>query len=173
MKKFLTLILALVMVCSLSVTAFAYHEETDFTTLTVDIPNAVEPSFTIHVPANTTLEYGNTDKQEFGTVSVSDVTHDGTSNMQIDVRINYTQLINKEDSADEIALTLYYHYEGDPWDRIETEHTVYALYDFISSSSYEIYYGPITVAAEVTDWSDATAGATYQAVITFQFLCRP
>ena len=103
MKKFLSFVLVLVMVMSLSVTAFAEGEQSGTTTLTVEVPN---PSYTIHIPANTTLEYGNTELQEFGIVSVSDV----ANTRFVDVAVNRTNLINKEDSTDEIALKIFYRW---------------------------------------------------------------
>ena len=59
MKKFMSLVLALVMVCSLSVTAFA----ADTTTLTATIPNSTGPSYSVEIPADTVLAYGNTEMQ--------------------------------------------------------------------------------------------------------------
>ena len=45
MKKLLTFILALVIVMSLSVTAFAEGEQSGTTTVTANIPNAATPSY--------------------------------------------------------------------------------------------------------------------------------
>ena len=154
MKKFLSFVLVLVMVMSLSVTAFAEGEQSGTTTLTVEVPN---PSYTIHIPANTTLEYGNTELQEFGIVSVSDV----ANTRFVDVAVNRTNLINKEDSTDEIALKIFYRWEG------------YSFADVDGIKAFGVYslgeYQPVYMAAKVEDWYGATPGATYQAVITFQF----
>lgn len=158
MKKFLSFVLVLVMVCSLSVTAFAEGEQSGTTTLTANIPNAAEPSYTIHVPANTTLEYGNTELQEFGIVSVSDV----ANTRFVDVAVNRTNLINKEDSTDEIALKIFARWE----DMGFMDCDGYKALGVYSLGEYQ----PLYMAAKVEDWSGATPGATYQAVITFQFI---
>ena len=177
MKKFLSLVLTLVMVMSLSVTAFAAGEQSGTTTLTANIPNAAEPSYTIHIPANTTLEYGNTDLQEIGSVSVSDVT--GVAPDNITVISPYTDLINTEDPTDTITLNLYAQAAGGSSyapKLIEKEtglwggyyRVIYDYYETPEGFVYENCY-EYPVFAEVTDWSGATPGATYQAVITFQF----
>ena len=170
MKKFLSFVLVLVMVCSLSVTAFAEGEQSGTTTLTANIPNEAAPSYTIHIPADTTLEYGNTDKQLIGDVEVTD-----KQNCRfIQVAAPYTMLINKEDSTDSITLKLImgvgedYLYEVIPATGLDavydTDFLLYADDDFYHNT----YYTQL-VYAQVEDWSGATPGATYQAVITFQF----
>lgn len=167
MKKFLTFVLALVMVCSLSVTAFA---EGGTTTLTVEVPNAAEPSYTLHIPANTTLAYGNTDKQRVsGDLYVE--------NVQNASRINflapYSDLINTSDSSDTIHMELFaempYYVPGsyDPVDPTtgKVDDKVWSMYDVEWGSGDE--YEKVAFHALVSDWSGATPGATYQAVITF------
>ncbi len=167
MKKLLTFILALVMVMSLSVTAFAEGEQSGTTTLTAEIPNAAAPSYTIQIPANTTLEYGNTDKQFIGRVSVKDVTNVETDGL-VAFTSPYTDLINTEDPGDTIALVLYGKV-GDPFDLIDkTTGLWYGASPGVYAAKYDQYYS-YQMWAEVTDWSGATPGATYQAVITFQF----
>ena len=163
MKKFLSLILALVMVMSLSVTAFAEGEQSGTTTVTANIPNAATPSYTIHVPASMTLEYGNTDRQLIGGAYVTDVT-DVQDGDWIALDSPYTMLINVEDSSDTLdwSLSLYYgaFYSVRPNDGSA------GIVNMIYRNGV---YGTINYYAQVSDWSGATPGATYQAVITFQF----
>ena len=172
MKKFLSLILALVMVMSLSVTAFAEGEQSDTTTLTAEIPNAAEPSYTIHIPANMKLEYGNTGKQTIGNVYVTDVT--GCDEVSVD--IPYTDLVNTSDSTDTVPLTLYLSER-----ELKKSGTTVAgnsstgLYDKNEAGWYQYDlngYATASCSAIVSDWSGATAGATYQAVLTFDFWTR-
>lgn len=168
MKKFLSFVLVLVMVCSLSVTAFA---EGGTTTLTVDVPNAAEPSYTLHIPANTTLTYGSTEKQKIsGDLYVENVQNAS----RVYFLAPFTDLINTSDSSDSIALNLYVEqdHDGDLSNTVnqttgKVEGVTWGLYDIDwpeSSGKYAIE----TFYAQVTDWSGATPGATYQSVITFQ-----
>ena len=165
MKKFLTLVLALAMVMSLSVTAFA---ESGTTTLTVNVPNAAEPSFTLHIPADTTLTYGNTDKQAIsGKLYAEDV-----QNIEkIRCKAPYTDLVNTSDPSDSIALKLFMTQDGlDEIVVIDQEtgnlgSDVYDWYIYWDFGPDSYFY--MNVFAQVDDWSGATPGATYQAVITF------
>ena len=172
MKKFLSFILVLVMVCSLSVTAFAEGEQRGTTTLTAEIPNAAEPSYTIHIPADMTLEYGNTGEQTIGTVYVTDVT--GCDVVSVD--IPYTDLVNTSDSTDTVPLTLYSG--GKELKKIGTTvdggfSTPLYNKDLAGLYQYDVNgYVTVSCSAIVSDWSGATAGATYQAVLTFDFWAR-
>ena len=167
MKKFLSFVLVLVMVMSLSVTAFA---ETGTTTLTAEIPNAAEPSYTLHIPANTTLTYGSTEKQKIsGDLYVENVQNAS----RVYFLAPFTDLINTSDSSDSIALNLYVEqdHDGDLSNTVnqttgKVEGVTWGLYDIDWGGSNK--YAIETFYAQVTDWSGATPGATYQAVITFQ-----
>ncbi len=173
MKKMIALILSLVLVFSITATVSADGEQTGSMILTAEIP---APSYTIHIPADFTLEYGNTGKQVIGTVYVTDVQNTN----QVDAIITATDLINTDDSADTIALGLYAQYEHaqtlQPDSYLECEPR-YAeiLYwknrpDYISPASFDDEgYCPTVLFAEVSDWSGATAGATYQSTVNFSF----
>ena len=168
MKKFLSLILALAMVACMSVTAFAADGTT---VLTAEILN--EPSYTLHIPADMTLEYGNTNKQTIGDLYVTDV--DGLE--IIWCAPQYTDLINTADSTETISLTLWGSLAGG------SEIMKNGLYT-TTNNAPQIYgasfntggwnngYMTHTLSAQVSDWSGATPGATYQATITYVVTTR-
>jgi len=161
MKKLLALMLGLVMIFSLSTTAFAAGEQTGTTTLTAEVPDA---SYTLHIPAAMTLEYGNTEKQIF-----SDKLY--VENVQNASKVlflaPFTDLINTSDSSDTIALNLCLQFSGLTWDVDKTTGKIAGdIFDLYNTDYSDPYQGR-TFYAQVTDWSGATRGATYQAVITF------
>lgn len=167
MKKLLTLILALIMVMSLSVTAFA---EGGTTTLTVEVPNAAEPSYTLSIPDNTTITYGNTEKQKVsGILYVRDVQNAS----QVHFLAPFTDLVNTADSSDKIPMKLWVKMasQSNPTSIVDpatgkVNGIIWDIYDVSWGIGNE--YQRLTFYAQVEDWSGATPGATYQAVITFQ-----
>lgn len=170
MKKFMSLVLALVMVCSMSVTVFAAGEQTGTTTLTANIPNAAEPSYTIRIPANMTLEYGNTGPQHIG---YADAKYDTIENCdKITVVSPYTMLINTDDSSDTLDWCLLVGPKEetlapvDPSSGLRNDGIEVIVYENPYVRNSGNYW------AQVSDWSGATPGATYQAVITFRFTAK-
>ena len=165
MKKFLSLILALAMVACMSVTAFAADDGT--TVLTVEVP--IEPSYTLHIPANMPLEYGNTEKQTIGDLYVTDV--DGFAIIRCAPK--YTDLINCTDSSDIISLTLFSSYPNATQhvndDELTKDGRAIQLKwnDVTNIAGWENGYRLSTLSAQVSDWSGATPGATYQSTITY------
>ena len=175
MKKIAALLLALVMLTGLAVTALAAGVKTGTTKLTVVVP---EPDYTIHVPADTTLTYGNTSDQSIGDVYVTDVT---VYNL-VYVEISYTDLINTNNSSDTIPLTLHSSIKGNSTSYHKDNHDgsylpdgVYIGAAIAAGGSLDMTgydengYAKVEVFATVSDWSGATSGATYQAVVTFGF----
>ncbi len=172
MKKFISFVLVLVMVMSLSVTAFAEGEQSGTTTLTANIPNAAETSYTLHIPSDTTITYGNTDMQLIsGRLYVSDVQMQDAKTVFFTAR--YTDLINTADSGDTIPLTLFgtmptwYPDDRDPVDPGTGYVADELWYIYSVRSGGTVWDVPIEFRAQVSDWSGATPGAAYQSVITF------
>ena len=155
------------MVACMSVTAFAADDGT--TVLTVEVP--IEPSYTLHIPANMTLMYGNTEKQTIGDLYVTDV--DGYD--LIWCAPKYTDLINTADSTDRISLVLYD--DSDYYSQQELKkngnevqgNTTPTLFikNFSQYTGWSDSYNNFSLSAQVSDWSGATPGATYQSTITY------
>ena len=160
MKKIVALLLALVMLTGLTVTALAAGEKSGTTKLTAKVPG---PDYTIHIPADMELEYGNTDKQEIGSVYVTDV----ENCTWVAVRAPYTDLKNTSDETDTLSLILYRVTSSDA-DEVDKTYGKFVL-GGVPTCYNNGNYGTLKYAAEVSDWSGATAGATYQAVVTFNF----
>ena len=167
MKKIIALLLLLTMAISMTATALATGQQTGTTTLTAVVP---EPSYTIHIPANTTLVYGNTEKQAIGDVYVTDAVNvDGS----IVVQSPYTDLKNSSNTEDTIALSL----STDSFEITQAGLTnpgngLVTIYNKTQAGQYrydENGYARYAFYAKVNDWSGATAGATYQATITWNF----
>ncbi|MBP3204657.1 MAG: hypothetical protein J6M66_04460 [Lachnospiraceae bacterium] len=166
MKKLIALILGLVMIFSLSATAFAAGEQSGETTLTVEVPEA---SYTIHIPANMTLEYGNTSEQLIGDYWVSDFVNmpiaAGESEPIVSVKVVGTCL---SDGANVIPITYCAKVAGN-WDH-SLDHKVSSatgsqLTDMVIT---EDYHGTFGVMVSESDWTAAKPG-TYKATMTFNF----
>lgn len=114
-----------------------------------------------------TLEYGNTEKQTVGDIYVTDV----SSKIEtLFCKPQYTDMININDSADTIALTLSGDFELNKEGKYPSMNTSPVLYcpRLAGESGFDAdgYYTE-SLTAQVSDWSNATPGATYQATITY------
>lgn len=115
MKKMLAFLLALTLLLSVGVTAFAdtYQEGTDSTqsrTQTITV-NAPVLTWTLEIPANLEIEFGNTDLIEMGNLKISDVSWTTLPGSNfIFVNVNPTRLTNTtESSAIPYDLRCQYH----------------------------------------------------------------
>ncbi len=166
MKKLTALLLVLVLICSLSVTAFAAGEQTGTTTISVTVPEA---SYTIHIPADMELEYGKTDVQVIGDVYVSDVVGVKTS-----IWVNTYLSFLTNDNGDRIPV---YWYMGR--DKLPVHDVTLNGFAMITIDSM-LYSAPGTSDGEAecfcrlgclitgSDWNAAAPG-TYTATISFAF----
>ena len=167
MKKLIALMLCLVLALSMSTPIFADGIQSGNTILTVTVP---EPSYTMHIPADTTLVYGNTEKQEIGDVYVTDAVNvDGF----IVVQSPYTDLKNSSNTEDTIALSLSTdNFEITQAGRTNPGNGLVSIYNKTQAGQNQFDengYARYAFYAKVNDWSGATAGATYQATITWNF----
>ena len=102
MKKVITLALALLMVCSMSVTAFAAT-----TTLTTTVPEA---TYTLNIPANQEIPFGTT-KASIGNITVTDAQGFAVGK-NLNVTITY-DVFSAEGISTQIPYTLSLYAEGD------------------------------------------------------------
>lgn len=161
MKKILSLVLVIVMLMSMTVTAFAAGEQSGTSTVTAVVPEAV-PEYTIHIPADVTLEYGNDVRQLLGKVFVTDVKNlaDG---QDIDVSIYATPL--KSTEGNEIPAVFEYS-RG----LFDEEYRNIDSYKPVVYEETEDKYIPAYLFVQVTEeaWIAAKPG-TYTSTITYSF----
>ena len=159
MKKILSLVLVIVMMMSMTVTAFAADEQSGTTTVTVEVP--VPPvEYTIHIPANMTLEYGNTDPQEIGKVYVSDVKNLAEGS-KVKHTVTHTDLVKGEDT---IHMTVNWQAEDTGnWPKASPDTTFAACDETANHNPRERKW-----AVHVFDWGNPVPG-TYTATITWNF----
>lgn len=160
MKKILSLVLVIVMMMSMTVTAFAAGEQSGTTTLTVEVPvPAVE--YTIHIPANMTLEYGNTDYQAIGKAYASDVKNLAEGS-RVRYRVTWTNLVKGEDTIP-LLVRFAENDTGNYYTILNSGNGFAACDDTANHNPREFYF-----AALVADWGNPVPG-TYTATITWNF----
>lgn len=161
MKKILSLVLVVVMLMSMTVTAFAASEQSGTTTLTVEVPEPV-PEYTIHIPANMTLEYGNTDYQAIGKVYASDVKNVAEGS-RVWYRVAWTNLVKGEDTI-HLEVCYWPDWLGE-WNGILTHVDRFAACDDTANHNPR----EVEFAAWVGEnWGNPVPG-TYTATVTWNF----
>lgn len=163
MKKILSIILALTLLLSMSVTAFAKEEGTQ--TVSVGVPTPCY-DYTVHIPASCTIEYNNTEPQSIGSVTV---TSDHWKNITTDyfgvrVWLKHNNYLSNADEDSKIACGIGYYD---------------ALNNFMPQDGtglgWELGYiedgadvdGRGNLFIEVFDWSNAQPGESYSVTITY------
>jgi len=177
MKKVITLALALLMVCSMSVTAFAAT-----TTLTTTVPEA---TYTLNIPANQEIPFGTT-KASIGNITVTDaegfavgknlnvtITYDAFTADGISTQIPYTLSLYAESTAsnvnsanEEIVSGSLVTFKGKADGTTEGNLKLLTSYDSASSQKTHIPVSYIRFNANSEDWGKALAGE-YSTTITF------
>ncbi|MBQ5755596.1 MAG: hypothetical protein IIV90_07980 [Oscillospiraceae bacterium] len=158
MKKILSLVLVVAMMMSMTVTAFAaVGDQSSTSTLTAVVP---EPEYTIHIPANMTLEYGNTDPQEIGKAYASDVKNLAEGS-RVWYKVTYTDLVKGEDT---IHMSLYRLQEDTgTWAKALPDTRFAACDETANHNPREREF-----AVHVIDWGNPVPG-TYTATVTWNF----
>ena len=167
MKKVITLALALLMVCSMAIPAFATT-----TTLTTTVPQA---TYTLNIPANQEIPFG-AKEHKIGSISVTDSS--GFANKKnLDVTIDYSPFeATGVNTSIPYTLSIYTSKLSGSNDKAEilTGSTISFLgqadgtvdkYPKINGVS-GLYSANIYLLASSQDWGKALAGE-YSATITF------
>ncbi len=158
MQKICALLLAITLTLGTTAVALAEGDKTGTTTLTATVP---EHSYTINIPADMTLEFGNDDYQVIGDVYVSNLVNIAeNADRMIGCGVTATDLKKGEKSIP----VAYYYKEGSSWTTLRVDGSINTLnFDPSSLKKY-------TISAKIkkSDWGTAEPGA-YTATITFDF----
>ena len=158
MKKILSLVLVIVMMMSMTVTAFAAGEQSGTSTVTAVVP---EPEYTIHIPADMTLEYGNGARQLVGEIFVTNVQNVPDGDL-IWVNMKGTPLKSTEGNEIPVVFEWRRDYDEEYKNPDKSSPTLYSM-----SREYLTAYLYATVTE--ADWKAAKPG-TYTSTITYEFL---
>lgn len=163
MKKILSLVLVVVMLMSMTVTAFAAEgEQSGTSTVTAVVPEPV-PEYTIHIPADVTLEYGNGERQLVGEVSVTDAQNVPYKKFII-VDMEATPLKSTEGNVIPAVFEFGSNSTGEYLNIDMYRPSLYSSRGEDSSYSTVKLYATVTEA----DWKAAKPG-TYTSTITYNF----
>ena len=170
-KSFSLALLAPILLSSTSVLAEdAATEQSGTTEVTVTVPEKeVTPeetaSYMIHIPATTSLVYGDSSRQYIGSVSVSNVTGIGLGK-QIQLTMSGTNLVSGTNT-----IPVRYDYDSylvsisTPVNSNLSLNTAETSYN----GSYGTYHTDVIYATVSKDVWDAAASGTYSATLTFNF----
>lgn len=169
MKKIISTILAVALLMSISVTAFAADNEQ---TITVTIPDR---EFTMTIPATTEIKYGSNDvvalNQELK-ISSKNPTLLFSNSHYVQVDIEYTNLYHKVDNKYTLPLSILYAKPADEsnvqggYDESYTWETL-ASGGSVSFDGQDFYWtNGYRLGAKVTGWDNAEPGE-YQATVTY------
>lgn len=158
MKKILSIILALTLLLSMSVTAFAEQTSEGTQTVSVDVPTPCY-DYTVSIPASCSIEYGNTDPQSIGAVTV---TSDYWNNISADyagIQVNVFHSNYLTNAGRDSIFVMVLRKSGESWDPHDGERHPMRL-SFRENGSQNL-------GVQILDWSDAKAGETYSLTLTY------
>lgn len=162
MKKFLSIILSLTLLMSMSVSAAASETNEGTQTVSVDVP--IPCSYTLTIPASCSIEYGNTNEQSIGSVTVTSDYWDNINAEYSFVRVNVTQDSSMEgtmylsnDMGDHIPCIIL---QQDSNGIFDPAHETGLRIDLKGNSNTDLFI-------KVGDWSNAIAGTTYRITLTY------
>ena len=162
MKKILSLLLALILLCSLSVTAFAEENPSGTQTLMPDKEAPASPTWELVIPANVTVSGpGDTN---IGQVEITNVVANGSTDI---IYVHVTETSPFTSGSGTIPFTLY-RFVGGERDEIKANN-----YEFVATCSMDGFSEsyPLSVTIEQADY-DAAPYGTYTATITYASFSR-
>ena len=159
MKKIVALLLMLTIIISLTATALAKVEKSGTTVITAVVP---EPDYTISIPADTTMTYGDsTNYKDLGRIYVSQVKNLTTVNCTV----SGTSLRN---GTNYITISYSWKINDDEWKSayvLDGSNKQLCTCELFNSNRYNI----LNMKAYVMNWLPTEPG-TYTATLTFNFI---
>ena len=155
MKKVLSVILSVALLMCMSVTAFAVEPNVHEQTVSVDIPLPYD--YTVTMPADCSLTYGNTDWQHIGDVTVTSENWDNINSAPYD-GIDVSWYINLDN-----------HLVNENGDTIQFDRELKWNGQMISAGGVTLTHDDtVGFYLKVADWSGAAVGTTYTKTITYR-----
>lgn len=156
MKKFLSIILSVVLLMSMSVTAFAEESKEYNQTVSVNIPSPPY-DYTVTMPADCSLTYNDTDWQHIGNVTVESENWDNINSAPYD-GIDVSWYINLDN-----------HLVNENGDTIQFDRKLKWNGQMISAGGVTLTHDDtVGFYLKVADWSGAAVGTTYTKTITYR-----
>ena len=161
MKKILSIILSITLLMSMSVMVFAADEKIKQQIVSVKIP-IPEYDYTVTIPTNCSLTYGNTDWQFIGGTTVTSENWDNINsaydgvNVEWDIRPDWNTLENSNGDSINFIHNVKYHHDPD-----QGFFNVGGI-RFRENMTIDHYM-------KVEDWSGAVEGTTYSKTITYKY----
>lgn len=160
MKKILSIILSLTLLLSMSVTVFAEATSEGTQTVSVEVPTPCY-DYTVTIPASCSIEYGNTERQSIGAVTV---TSDYWDNIYADynsvmVEVAHSNYLTNAD-GDRIFVGVLRETTEGMWHPNDGE-TQPMRIEFRQGNSSK------NLAVQIPNWSSAKAGETYSLTLTY------
>ncbi len=160
MKRIIAGVLASALMAA-PLTAFAANPITESTEQTGDVTISVEiaPSYTVTIPADTKVKYGDTETA-FGKVEMSKARFEPGKCVLISVAGDYA-LKNKADETKTIPYDVTARMTAEDGETVEGSIKKYGFYGVFAEDSAEL-----TIHISEEDWNKAPAGS-YSDVLTF------
>ena len=164
MKKVLSLLLAAAMLLGVTIPAFAQqpYQQSGSTSITTSVPEPV-PTFTMHIPADVTIEYNSTQTQQIGEAYTS-----GWQNIEkMHVWVYTTCLVSGENYIP-LSYSLK-HSDETASGGTSARTTNTQTQRFYGSQISESGVLKLSCSVSNIDWDDAVPG-DYTATLSFEFI---
>lgn len=161
MKKFLSIILSLILLMCMSATVFATDEGTQ--TVSVNVP-VLKYDYKVTIPASCTIEYGNTEPQSIGSVRVESDYWDNITNKYTAVLVNVSHNnFLSNDNGDKITAVIGYK----DYSNVFISENGESGWQIAFQEDGNGLAGRGKLYMVVPDWSEAESSGSYKVIVTY------